>query len=165
MSGCVVELLEPESQGWDDWFGDSESAEQARIQANWVGLPVLGVGIAASDIPALLADMAERGDQEVGSLPERLGRREPIPAGQPLGFELVGYDCGHWHTWTCLDGLVRDVRQATDVRPGRWGLIQDEQQARRPADWLTGSDLGDPKVFLWVAVKLVALAAWRSSAS
>ncbi|WP_052371773.1 hypothetical protein [Amycolatopsis taiwanensis] len=158
MSSCVVELLAADPQGWVDWFGDSESAEQARVQANRAGLHALGVGIAASDIPALLADMAEGGwDQQAGSLPERLARRAPIAAGRLLGFELVGYDCGLWHTWTCLGGLVRDVRQATGVRPGRWGLIQDEQQARRAADWLTASELGDPKVFLWVAAMLVAV--------
>jgi hypothetical protein len=158
MSSCTVELLAADPHGWDDWFGDSESAEQSRIQSNQAGLHVLGVGIAASDIPALLADMAEGGwDQEAGSLPEQLGRREPIPTGQLLGFELVGYDCGLWHTWICLGGLVHDVRQATGVRPGRWGLIQDEQQARRAADWLTASHLGDPKVFLWLAAMLVAV--------
>ncbi|MEU5847494.1 hypothetical protein [Saccharopolyspora shandongensis] len=156
-SGCVVDLLAADPHGWDDWFGDSESAERARIQANRAGLHVLGVGIASRDIPALSADMAEGGWEAAGGLPERLARREPVPAGRLLGFGLVGYDCGIWHTWTCLGGLVRDVGHATGVRPGRWGLIQDEQDARRAADWLTASNLGDPKVFLWVAAMLVAV--------
>ncbi|MCE7009534.1 hypothetical protein LWC34_43010 [Kibdelosporangium philippinense] len=138
MSDCVVDLLTVDSQEWNDWFGDVESA---RVQANRAGLHVLGVGIAESDIPAF-------------GLPER---RTSIPDGQLLGFELVGHDCGTWHTWTCLGGLVRDVEQATGVRPGQWGLIQDERQARRAADWLTASNLGDPKVFHWVAAMLFAV--------
>lgn len=157
VSGCVVDLLGADPQGWDDWFGDPKSAEQARVQANWSGLHVLGVGIAMPDVPALSADIAEGGWEAAGSLPARLARRESVPAGQLLGFELVGYDCGLWHTWTCLGGLVRDVGHATGVRPGRWGLIQDERHARRAADWLTASALGDPKVFLWVAAMLVAV--------
>ncbi|MGW1678669.1 hypothetical protein [Saccharopolyspora sp. NPDC002376] len=35
-------------------------------------------------------------------------------------------------------------------------LIQDEQQARQAAEWLTESELGASKVFLWVAARLVA---------
>ncbi|MEV0086911.1 hypothetical protein [Saccharopolyspora sp. NPDC050642] len=158
MSSCVVDLLAADPQGWDDWFGDAESAGRACVQANRADLQVLGVGFASADIPGLSADLADGGWAEAaGSVPERLARWEPISAGQTLGFELVGYDCGLWHTWTCLGGLVSDVGHATGVRPGRWGLIQDERHARRAADWLTASELGDPKVFLWVAAMLVAV--------
>jgi hypothetical protein len=120
---------------------------------------VLAVGIAATDAPALLRDMADGGERpDVGGVAGRLDRREAFPrphSGRVRGFELVGYDAGLWHTWTCLGGLVDDVRQATGVRPGTWGLIQDEQEARRAAAWLTASGLGDPKVFLWVPALLV----------
>ncbi|WP_202918681.1 hypothetical protein [Saccharothrix deserti] len=155
MSGCIADLLTAAPDGWDEWFGDPVSAEEARAGRD--GLHVLGVGIAAQDVPALLADMNVEGREgNAGSLPERLARHEPFTGGEPLGFELVGLDCGGWHTWTCLDGLVRDVREATGIRPGRWGLVQDEWEARAAAEWLTASGLGDPKVFLWVAAKLVA---------
>jgi hypothetical protein len=78
------------------------------------------------------------------------------PSGTPLGFELVGYDGGTWHSWSCLGGLVDDVREATGVVPGRHGLIEDEDAARAAARWLTGSGLGDPKVFDWAAAALFA---------
>lgn len=156
MSGCVVDLLAADRQGWDEWFDNALLAEQARVEANEAGLYVLGVGIAAQDVQPLLDDIADPGwDMVAGSLPERLSRREPLPAGALQGFELVGYDSGFWHSWTCLDGLVRDVREATGIGPGRWGLIQDEQEARTAADWLTVSNLGDPKVSLWVPAALV----------
>ncbi|MEV0388115.1 hypothetical protein [Nonomuraea sp. NPDC050643] len=72
--------------------------------------------------------------------------------------ELVGFDSGGWHTWACMGGLAAGVHQATGVRPGAWGLIQDEQDARRAAQWLTDSGLGDPKVFLWAAALLTGVA-------
>jgi hypothetical protein len=156
LSDCVVDLVPVEDpSGWDDWFASPHEAEAARDQAGKPGLHVLAVGFATADVPGLLADMADSG-WDAGSLPERLARREPFPhaSGQRLGFELVGFDGGGWHTWTCLGGLVADVRRATGVRPGRWGLIQDEQDARRAAQWLTDSGLGDPKVFLWAAALL-----------
>ena len=149
MSGCVTTLVQPND--WDEWFGDRASAEAARRD----GLHVLAVGIASEDVRAVLEDVAGSGPP-AGDLPERLARAEPVPGGEVLGFELVGYDTGTWHTWTCLGGLVQDVGEAIGVRPGRWGLVQDEREARAAAEWLTASGLGDPKVFLWVAVKLVA---------
>ena len=152
MSDCVTTLVTPND--WDEWFGDLESAEVARAGRD--DLHVLAVGFAAQDVHAVLEDVAEGGwDVAAGGLPERLTRAVALPGGEVLGFELVGYDTGGWHTWTCLGGLVHDVGEATGVRPGRWGLIQDECEARVAAEWLTASGLGDPKVFLWVAAKLV----------
>lgn len=159
MSDCVVDLVSAKRDGWDDWFDDPVSAERSRARAGRSGLHVLAVGIAATDAPALLQDLAEGGySPDDGGMTGRLARREAFPdvqSGRVRGFELVGFDHGGWHTWTCLGGLVNEVRQATGVRPGSWGLIQEEQEARRAAAWLTASGLGDPKVFLWVPALLV----------
>jgi hypothetical protein len=154
LSDCVVDLVPVDSSGWDHWFASPQEAEIARNQAGNSGLHVLGVGFAAADVPGLQADMADGGWD--GSLPERLIRHEQFPGSgeQRLGFELVGFDTGSWHTWTCLGGLVTDVHQATGIQPDPNGLIQDEQDARRAAQWLTDSGLGDPKVFLWAAALL-----------
>lgn len=153
MSGCVTTVVA--AAEWDERFGDPGSAEEARAGRD--GLHVLGVGIAARDVRAVLDDVAEGGwDVAAGSLPARLGRTEPVTGGEVLGFELVGFDSGIWHTWTCLGGLVGDVGEATGIRPGRWGLVQDERDARVAAEWLTASGLGDPKVFLWVAARITS---------
>lgn len=160
MSSCVADLLDAGPDCWDDWFDDAESARRERAREVRADLHVLGVGFAVPDLPELLTDITASGwERAAGSLPERLTRREPAPGGRVLGFELVGYDSGIWHTWTCLGGLVRDVGRATGVRPGNWGLIQDEQQARLAADWLTESGLGDPKVFFWAAAMVVEVPA------
>ncbi|MFI7132050.1 hypothetical protein ACIBQ1_40680 [Nonomuraea sp. NPDC050153] len=157
MSDCMVDLVPVDPGGWDDWFAGPGEAESARDKAGNTGLHVLGVGFATADVPALLADIADGGGEtSAGSLPERLARRERFPGfgGRRLGFELVGFDVANWHTWACIGGLIADVYQATGVQPGPWGLIQDEQDARRAAQWLTDSGLGDPKVFLWAAALL-----------
>ncbi|MEU6713942.1 hypothetical protein ABZ897_20935 [Nonomuraea sp. NPDC046802] len=161
LSECVVDLVSVDPGGWDDWFAGPQEAEIAREHAGKPGLHVLGVGFATADVPGLEADIADGGwDISAGSLPERLARREKFPyrSGRRLGFELVGFDSGCWHTWTCLGGLVADVYRATGVQPGAWGLIQDEQDAHRAAQWLTDSGLGDPKVFLWAAALLTDVA-------
>jgi hypothetical protein len=161
LSECVVDLVPVDPNGWDSWFASPHEAEIACEQASKPGMHVLGVAFAPADVPGLLADIADGGwDASAGSLPERLVRRETFPYSgtRQMGFELVGFDSGSWHTWTCLSGLVADVYQATGVQPGRWGLIQDQQDARRAAQWLTDSGLGDPKVFLWTAALLTDVA-------
>jgi hypothetical protein len=151
MSGCVAEVLRAQPDEWDEWFDDVARAEQARTRAARSDLHVLAVGIAAVDVAPLLED--------TGDEPRLLRAPEPFPSDlKVLGHELVGFDSGGWHTWTCLGGLVEDVRRATGVRPGEWGLIQDEREARRAAEWLTTSALGDPKVFFWVPAKLAEVA-------
>lgn len=147
MSACVVDLV---PNDWEYWFTDQASAERACVP----GARVLAVGVAVDDVVPLVEDID--GDMAAGDLPDRLLRQEPLPAGRRLGFELVGFDDGGpWHTWICLGDLVDDVREATGVSPGVWRLIQDEQDARRAARWLTDSGLGDPKVFFWVPALLL----------
>ncbi|WP_045309410.1 hypothetical protein [Lentzea aerocolonigenes] len=130
MSDCVVDLAE------ETFFNDRAQAERVRAQAP--GTHVFAVGFHLVDAPAWRF-------------------AEPMPAGDVLGCELVGEDPDgeFWHTWRCLGGLVEDVRDATGVVPGPHGLIQDGEQARRAARWLTASGLGDPKVFNWMAALLV----------
>ncbi|PPK62218.1 hypothetical protein V5P93_006027 [Actinokineospora auranticolor] len=144
VSKCLADFAPADES--DVWFSDPVAAARA-------GERVLGVGFAVEDVPELLVDMrswhwpAARG----------LLRVETLPDWHFLGFEPVGFDGGIWHTWGCVGGLVGDVAAATGVRPGGWGLIADEGDARRAAGWLTESGLGDPKVERWFAVKVVDL--------
>ncbi|MFG1694215.1 hypothetical protein [Nonomuraea sp. NPDC049309] len=152
LSDCMVELVASDAEGWDLWFDGLEEAERARRRAG-PGWHVLGVGFAAADLPELLADMADDAMAAGDALPERLERREPFPGPgeRRLGFEPVGYGDGIWHSWACIGGLVTDVARATGIRPGSGGLIDDEQQAHRAAQWLTASGLGEPKACFWTA--------------
>ncbi|MBB1153721.1 hypothetical protein [Amycolatopsis dendrobii] len=140
ISECVAEVD-------DDWFRDLGLARQT-------GLHVLEVGFAPEEAAPIVREIVADGwDRETSVVVNRIeeGTR---PSGELLGFELVGYDGGLWHTWHCLGGLVDDVRAATGVVPGRCGLIEGAAAARRAARWLTESGLGDPKVFDWAAAAL-----------
>ena len=142
MSDCVVDVASRRDEYWDPWFDAPPSGVRAPHH-------VLAVGIPDDYVAALREDAPDE-------FPSPLTEPRPVPDWHPLGHELVGADLGRWHTWLCLGGLVDDVRAATGVRSGPWGLVHDEHDARRAADWLTASGLGDPKVFLWVPVLLLS---------
>ncbi len=142
MSDCVVDVASAQRHYWDPWFPAPPADVPARHH-------VLAVGIPEDYLPALREDAP-------GQFPPALDDPCPVPDWRPLGHEPVGADMGAWHTWACLGGLVNAVRTATGVQPGRWGLIPDEHDARRAADWLTASGMGDPKVFLWVPALLLS---------
>lgn len=141
ISECVAEVHE------DDWFRDLALARQT-------GFDVLEVGFAPEEAePVVREILADGWSRETSVVAGRI-EEGASTSGELLGFELVGYDCGLWHTWRCLGGLVDDVRAATGVVPGRHGLIEDADAARQAARWLTESGLGDPKVFHWAAAGL-----------
>ncbi|ATY10728.1 hypothetical protein CU254_09805 [Amycolatopsis sp. AA4] len=140
ISECVAEVH-------DDWFRDV-------VLARHTGLEVLEVGLSPEEAEPIVREiLAEGWDRETSVVVNRI-ERGASASGELLGFELVGYDGGLWHTWRCLGGLVDDVRAATGIVPGRHGLIEDEDAAHQAARWLTESGLGDPKVFHWAAAGL-----------
>ncbi|WP_370939075.1 hypothetical protein [Amycolatopsis sp. cg13] len=140
ISECVAEVH-------DDWFRDLAFARQT-------GLHVLEVGFRPDEAGPIVSEIIADGwNRETSVVVGRIAEGAST-SGELLGFELVGYDEGLWHTWRCLGGLVDDVRAATGIVPGRHGLIESEDAARQAARWLTESGLGDPKVFHWAAVGL-----------
>ena len=150
LSECVATVLEEE---WGDWFGD---LGRARRRAAESGLQVLEAGFAPEEAEPFLRDLLAEGyDRDTHAVAERLSAGTPVD-GTPLGYELLGYDCGTWHTWRCIGDLVEDVRAGTGVEPGAHGLIADPDAAHVAAGWLTRSELADPKVFDWAAVALFA---------
>ncbi|WP_033293379.1 hypothetical protein [Amycolatopsis jejuensis] len=136
MSECVATVLE------DDWFRD---LGQAQRRAAETGMQVIEVGFAADEAEPIVRELHST-HVVAGRIAEGVA-----PSGELLGFELVGQDCGLWHTWACLGGLADDVHGATGITPGRYGLIHDQDAAHIAARWLTASGLGDPKVFHWAA--------------
>ncbi|WP_018686217.1 hypothetical protein [Actinokineospora enzanensis] len=140
ISHCVVDLA-PANE-FDMWFEDPAAVP--------VGVPVLAVGFAATDVAPQVDEMARQGFDAV-----RLHGKGKMPGGVLLGFEPVGFDTGTWHTWRCIGDLVTDVATATGIRPGPYGLIVDEPDARRAAEWLNIPENGDEKVARWTSVALV----------
>nr|WP_245573144.1 hypothetical protein [Amycolatopsis benzoatilytica] len=150
ISECVVTVLEEE---WGDWFRDPDRARHRAAESR---LQVLEVGFTMEEAaPILRALLAEGYDRETHAVAGRLAEGIPIN-GTPLGYELVGYDFGTWHSWACLGGLIDDVRLGTGIEPGPHGLIRSADAAHTAARWLTGSGLGDPKVSDWAAAALFA---------
>lgn len=145
MSECLADAV-PVPGHWarDPWFADGVAASAAVRDGHEL--------IEAAAPADLVSDLRGEMGEWTGAT-AFLSDAGP-PSLAPLGFELVGFDGGTWHSRLCLDGLTGDVDDATGVRSGRHGLIADEADARRAAAWLTASGLGDPKVLRWYPVRL-----------
>jgi hypothetical protein len=57
----------------------------------------------------------------------------PAPGGQPLGFDVLGWDTGSFHSYLC-NGLESEFDKLLGVRPNAHGFYDGEADARRCAE-------------------------------
>lgn len=113
--------------------------ETARLGA----VHTLAMSVPAADAASLRTMMT----QYIGDYPHpilvNLAEGAPPPAGHVLGFEVLGFDQGQFHTWLCY-GLHRDVAKEFGIVANDRGLLGTLTEARLVADtanqgiWVNG---------------------------
>ncbi|MBB4752875.1 hypothetical protein [Actinoplanes lobatus] len=99
---------------------------------------------AGSSVHALAMSVPTAGVDELAALMRRWTSDEPhpiltnlalgaSPAGTDLGFEVLGFEDGQFHSWICY-GFHRDAARELGVRPNERGLITTLADARRVAE-------------------------------
>ncbi|GGN44152.1 hypothetical protein GCM10010109_77040 [Actinoplanes campanulatus] len=93
----------------------------------------LAMSVPASDADGLLTLMR----QSIGDYPHpiltNLALGAPPPAGQALGFEVLGFDEGWFHTWLCYT-LHEEAATRFGVFPNERGLLNTLAEARLVSD-------------------------------
>jgi len=127
------------SFGWPGVFYCPEEAIRTRDRffPGESNIQVVGLGLPDEFVEAFLMDAAPRLSGE-GRTPqgepgafEVVKRRQPLPEGPFLGFELLNVEHGEvWHSWLCY-GLEVDFAVRMDVQPNEQGLLPDLQTAKR----------------------------------
>ncbi|MGW4651849.1 hypothetical protein [Kitasatospora sp. NPDC004289] len=140
----------------DHWFSSREAALAACARLR-IGPPARLLGLLVTPGQAkVLARAVRKAD---GDDPVLLANLASPPAldegGTRLGWEVIGYDAGHLHTWRCHDPSA-DALAELGVRTGPDGLFADLADAERvaavlngwsadrPAIWFAGEVLGWP---------------------
>lgn len=104
-------------------------------------LHVIGVG--------LPLDLEERNwrepivdEKELYGIDRRIEQHLAIEAGgQPLGFEVASSSYGSFGcSWLC-NYLHVDMNELFGIRPGKFGLIQNESEAKQVYDWIAEDEM------------------------
>ncbi|XVV15900.1 hypothetical protein ACQP2X_16580 [Actinoplanes sp. CA-131856] len=143
VSDCLAELLP---------FGDDPLiAPWHPIQPDVT--PTAGHVLAVSVPASQAGDVAGMVEGWIGDYPHpmlvNLARGTPPPAGRTLGFEVLGFEAGRFHSWLCY-GLRE---QATN----EYGLLTSLAAARQVADRANsarGTVDGTPEEVTWFPARI-----------
>jgi hypothetical protein len=135
--------------GWPHVFLELDAALEFRRRFLPDGFRVLQIALPEDFVASFLA-MAAPPPQQPGYAPngetgvyEALFKQvRGVPAGERRGFEVLGYDRygGGFHSFRCNALEVDFVNLGTSFN--QWGLIDDEAQALKCAEWANSPAVG-----------------------
>lgn len=97
-------------------------------------LVVIGLALAGDLVSAFLEDLgAEAESVAPGIVAAIRGGKAPSPEGQQLGYDVLGWDLGGFHSYLC-NGLETEFAGSLGIRPNACGLFDRLEDARRCAD-------------------------------
>lgn len=154
-----------------DWFDDSMEAAmgwpnvfRSVWAARWFARRFLGggsdtflvgIGVRDEDGTRLLREASPRREDEApgGILQMVAAGLPPEPGGEELGWEVLGFDHGGFHSWFC-NRLEVEVDGELGIRPGELGLIGRVDDAVAVAAFADDDPGVEPGV--WLAWELLA---------
>jgi len=77
---------------------------------------------------------SEQNDNWYGPYVAARQGKAPAPGGQVLGYEILGYCLGCFHSWLC-NNLVPELCMKFETRLNTMGFIDDAGTARRVAEY------------------------------
>jgi len=143
--------------GWPYVFYTLAGARQFHRQFLSSGSTVRLFGLALPEdlFPAFLkAAEPGTGEGETGFLACAKAGKALEPGGVPIGWEILGFEYGMFHSWLC-NGLERDVSQVLSIRPNAHGFIGSLDNARRVANFCGQESVGaEPALWQpWLVVE------------
>jgi hypothetical protein len=107
-----------------------------------VEVEIVGLGLSADLVQGVLDENPDVPGLGTLGYVACLRKREPLaPGAKVLGFELLGEDTGHFHSWLCND-LEPELRTRLGVEVNEFGLIADERTARLAAGLVDRGAIG-----------------------
>jgi len=100
-------------------------------------IALLGIGLGVGMVDAFLVRHAQRASNQYGLYRFLAARRALEPGGEVLGFEVASCFPGSQvgHSWLC-NMIQDDVAREFGIRPGPYGLLTTEADARRVHAWI-----------------------------
>src|SRR5688572_19548165 len=127
----VTSRLESQKIGWPVVFYSLDTARQfvQSFLRHENDLALLGIGLKPEDAALLLLEEKPQDNHGTPGIYEALGQGLRLESGgEALGFEVLGYEWGGFHSWLC-NGLEVDSYREFNIRPNRYGFISNPEEA------------------------------------
>jgi hypothetical protein len=154
--GWATDKFDSEEIGWPGVFVSPKlGAEAVRT---FVGsrddVIIVGMGLHNSLVKSLVSFAVPSSQEGATGIYSGALKSEPLEAGgKALGFEVLGYDHGDFHSWLC-NYLPDPTDSELGIKPGAFGLIEQFEDAKTVADYAGRDDVGaEPGIWLpWLLV-------------
>jgi len=153
----VTSGLESRKIGWPVVFYSLETAQQfaQSFLPHDNDLALIGIGLQRELADLLLREEKPPENHGKPGIYEALSQDLNLASsGLVLGFEVLGYEWGGFHSWLC-NGLEVDSYREFNIRPNRYGFISDIEDAAKSAEYASREDVGaEPALWqAWLVVK------------
>ncbi len=116
---------------------------------------LLGIGLHESSAIKFLSATKPEPGEGMSAIYYSIDKKLPLTEeGQPIGFEILNYGYGHFHSWLCND-LQTAAKEKLNISPGNLGLISTSELATKVAEYSTRPEVGaEPGLWLpWLVVQ------------
>lgn len=141
--------------GWPHVIFDLDVARglRERLRTGAEAPRILGIALPRDLVERFARDAHETGSGEPGVLTALRRGTPPPEGGVTLGFDVLGWDWGAFHSYIC-NGLETEFASALGIRPNANGFFDDLDDARQCADHANLATTGaEPGLWLpWLTV-------------
>ena len=126
-----------------------------RFMAGAADLRLLGIGLHPDSVEGFLSsEQPGPGEGASGIYDATSSGAELERGGTDLGWEVLCYDHGGFHSWLC-NGLEKDIARDLGIKPSSTGFLADPVQAVAAAEYCGREDVGGEPGFWapWLVVE------------
>lgn len=153
----VTDRIDSHDIGWPAVFNSTDVARQFADQflSNNHDIVLIGIGLSRTLVNTFLEEEKPPVEYGTPGVYEALTQYNSLESGaEVLGFEVLGFDTSHFHSWLC-NGLEVDCNRELEIRPNSYGFIDTFEEASACAEYASRDDVGAEPAFWqpWLIVQ------------
>ena len=161
---AMVKLIEDVTAGFEaneiGWPGIFYSLDRAkRFETKHIkpggDERLIGIGLDEKLVDEFLENEEISDHRGKYGIYDSLVSKKELPSkGKVLGYEILGYDYGDFHSWLC-NGLEDEAYRELSVKPNGSGLIDSFEEALQVAKYISQDEVGaEPGIWMpWLLVE------------
>ena len=132
LTDWCTKALESGALGWPGVFASLDVALRVKEEffSRSVGLVVFGISLSRDDVPHFLDQSTLEADAEFGVTSVLRRGESPSGRGRTLGFDVLGWEHGGFHSYLC-NGLEVEFARLLKTSPNPYGFFDRLDDARQ----------------------------------